>query len=347
METNPRSREGIAYEVLTEFSQVVSISSDWDSLLERSRCNRAFSCSTWYMATRELYPSLKPVVLVARYNRAVAGIMPLVVDAAGESAGFHGSWSGDPDIIAEDDDIDVIVGLLRLATSDQGYFDKLLLKRIRRDSNCFRALKLLRLSGNIEGALSQEKSEVCSYADLSRGYDEYMRTRSKNFRHNLSRVRNKAHRHGVVVRELAPTDFDAERIPGAFMRVHSGRFGEGTVLGRSTSFLNELFPYLFTEGRIRAFALLHGEQILGMHLSAVGKNSLAGWNAGFLPEAAALSPGRLLLDEAIRQACIQGFEEYDFREGEEKYKEEWRTDVREIVQLEFTTRRRERAGGSQ
>ena len=69
----------------------------------------------------------------------------------------------------------------------------------------------------------------------------------------------------------------------------------------------------------------------------VGRNSLVGWNAGFLPELAGLSPGRLLLDEAIRQACSEGLAEVDFFLDEEKYKADWKTDVRKVGQLRFMT----------
>ena len=70
----------IDYQTLTELSEINSIASEWDALLERCRCNRAFSCSKWFLTTPELFPELSPLVLVARRDGAIAGVMPLMLD---------------------------------------------------------------------------------------------------------------------------------------------------------------------------------------------------------------------------------------------------------------------------
>src|SRR6185503_3661789 len=54
------------YSVLTDLCAIAALSAEWDELLARSRCNRAFSCSKWYLATPYLLPHLEPLVLVAR-----------------------------------------------------------------------------------------------------------------------------------------------------------------------------------------------------------------------------------------------------------------------------------------
>src|SRR3954467_3962068 len=100
------------YTILRDIQDIVSISMEWDGLLARSRCNRAFSCSKWYLATPYLLPHLEPLVLVARRCGRIAAILPLWLDIHKKQAGFPDDYSDHLDIIAADEDTDVSVGLL-------------------------------------------------------------------------------------------------------------------------------------------------------------------------------------------------------------------------------------------
>jgi len=90
---------------LTERREIAAISSEWDALLARSRCNRAYSCSKWYLATPDLLPELHPLVLIAWREGVLAGIMPLWLDVGRKEAGFPNDYSDHLDIIAPDDKI--------------------------------------------------------------------------------------------------------------------------------------------------------------------------------------------------------------------------------------------------
>jgi CelD/BcsL family acetyltransferase involved in cellulose biosynthesis len=282
---------------------------------------------------------MRPLVLIARRDRALAGVMPLVIDDSGRKAGFPRNWCDYQDIISYDGDTEVSAGLLDLAISGTGDYDRLSLKRIRRDSNCFQAALSLKPGLDDEDLFLPERMVEYTYVDLARGFDVYRKKiLSKKFRHNLRTIRNNAQRRGIAVRELGPDDLDPEKIAEVFLSLHLSRFGAHTALRASVSFLHKLFPPLFAEMRMRVFALLNGARIIGMHVAMVGKDSLFGWNGGFLPEAAGLSPGSLVLEEAIRQACLSGFKEYDFGWGDQEYKAQWTTNAREVGELEFATR---------
>jgi CelD/BcsL family acetyltransferase involved in cellulose biosynthesis len=342
MTSRERCPDPVHYDVLTDYCEVASISPDWDALLERSHCSRAFSCSKWFLATADLLPALQPLVLVAWRGRDLAGVLPLAVDANGNKAGFPDDWSSYCDMIVEHEDIDVAAGLLNLAFSGTGQYEKLILNRIRFDSNCLRAAQVLEADRLAEQLFVRGKPEMYAYVDLRRGYEEYIRTRTSNFRHNLNRIRNKARRAGVVARELKPGDVGPEQLMEGFLSVHLGRLGERSVLKgfRLTgSYLHNLFPSLFAEERMRVFALFKAQSIVGMMLCMVGNCSLFGWNGGFLPEVSALSPGSLVLDEVIRQACIEGLNEYDLGENDYQYKARWSTDLLEVTSLRSSAAR--------
>jgi len=330
-------RASITYEVLREASAVTTVSAEWDSLLAQSPCNRVFSSSKWFLAWCHTVSTFSPYVIVARRGGAVAGVLPLVV-TPDQQAEFPGKLSDYNDIIAGQDDLPILTGLLAHAIAAQDY-ERLVLKCIRADSNCLRALRSLYPAGEIE-PFRYTRTEVCPHIQLPASYDEYLATRSGVFREGLMRVRRKAEKNNVVVREVTPETFSPDRLPQAYLSLHLSRFGDRSWAKPALyPFVEEAFPALFAERRMRVFALFEEEKMIAMHLCMVGPDSLCYWSSGFLPEAADWSPGRLLFDFQLRQCCATGVREYDLLRGEEAYKAKWATGVRDIGQFEFLLNR--------
>jgi CelD/BcsL family acetyltransferase involved in cellulose biosynthesis len=329
------SRSSLTYEALTGVSEIKSLAAEWDELLERSACNRAFSSPAWYEAALRLAWPASAHVIVARRGGALAGVLPLVLTAGGV-AEFPGDLSDYNDIVAEADDADAHTGLLDFALGGARAYERLALKCLRRDSNCLRALRLLMPGADPERLLTGERVP-CPYARLAGGYDAYLASRGRKFRSNIRRARRRAEAGGVGVRELRPEGFPPGSLPEAFLSLHLGRFAAGSLFNSAApqSFVRSALPILFEQRRVRAFALFERDKMIGIHLSMVGARSLCSWNAGFLPGAEPWSPGKLLFDEQIRIACGEGLEEFDLLRGGEAYKDEWATDVREICQIEL------------
>jgi CelD/BcsL family acetyltransferase involved in cellulose biosynthesis len=105
------------FQVLRELSDVATLAPEWDSLLERSPCNRAFSSSRWFIATCRHNPSLQPNVVIARRGKALAGILPLVLTNEAQVAAFPNYLSDYSDAIAPANDPVVVAGLLTYACS--------------------------------------------------------------------------------------------------------------------------------------------------------------------------------------------------------------------------------------
>lgn len=330
-------RAGLVCETLTEPSEIEALASEWDELLERSPCNRAFSSFAWYAAALRLAESASPYVVVARRGGVLAGVLPLALAVDGVAA-FPGELSDYNDIVAEAGDSDAHVALLehaRVRARDGG---RVTLKCLRRDSNCLRALRRMMAGADTEPLLKGRRVP-CPYARLAGGYDAYLASRRLKVRSNIRRSRRRAEAGGVRVRELHPEGFPPGSLPEAFLSLHLSRFAARSLFNSAAhqSFVQAALPGLFERGRVRAFALFELDRMLGVHLSMKGARSLCSWNAGFLPEAEPWSPGKLLFDEQIRIACGEGLEEFDLLRGGEPYKEEWATDVREICQLELPT----------
>ena len=322
-----------SYEVLTEFSAVKLIASEWNTLLAQSSCNLAFSSAQWFIANCRLNPNVEPRVLIARRDDALVGILPLV--GKGTVATFPDDESDYNDMITARDDTATMTGLLDHALSAAAGYRQLILPRLRDDSNCMRATQILKPYADLGKPYSGDST--CPYIRLVSSYQEYLSTRSRSFRTSLLQAHNSSARQNVQVSELEPESFSSERLPGIFLSLHLSRFAQETSLSSSIaqSFVREVFPSLFAERRLRAFALYEADSIIAINVCMVGANSLCLWNGGFTRAAERWSPGKLLISAGIRRAIALNLAEYDFLRGAETYKSRWANDARDIGQLEF------------
>ena len=92
----------LTIEVLTQPSEVASISAEWELLLASSPCNQVFSSANWFLAACSANPAVTPHVLVARRGSTIVGIAPLVL-TGDKQAEFATDLSDYNDIIGGED----------------------------------------------------------------------------------------------------------------------------------------------------------------------------------------------------------------------------------------------------
>jgi CelD/BcsL family acetyltransferase involved in cellulose biosynthesis len=325
----------IVYRVLTRISEVEAIAPQWDEALKRSACNRAFSSAKWYLAACRHDPAVSPYVIIAQRGTRLAGILPLALVDVGEMAAFPTGLADYNDIVAAPDELNVQVGLLQYAFSQARGYRRLRLDDVRHDSNCARALRLIKRTHAMHQV--SQTDVVCPYIQLSRSYAEYLKTREERFTKRLRYAQRRAERNDLTVKELQPETFPPDQLPEVFLSLHRNRYRAAScfVPEAAQSFVREIFPLLFNERSLRAFALFEGKRIIGINICMVGIKSLCYWNGGFLTAASASSPGKLLIDAGVRQAFAMQFDEYDFLRGAEDYKSDWANSTRYISRIEF------------
>lgn len=283
---------------------------------------------------------LSPYTITARRGSTLVGVFPLAFRETGKEAIFPSRFSDYNDIIASEDDLSVPVGLLTYAISYPKIYEAVSLRCIRQDSLCVRASQLINPAyGDQQFSITKG---VCPYIRLTSSFEDYLENRGRRFRKGLRHALREAERDNIIARELDPQTFPPSRVAEALLEFNLGRFGVKSCFAREEAqqFVRSLLPDLFTERRMRAFALFEGEKMVGIDVCMVGPNSMCVWNGGFLDEARHLSPGKLLFAAQIKQAFALGLAEYDFLRGDEAYKASWATDIRNFARLEFTVGKR-------
>lgn len=325
----PANNEGVVtYREYSEFSQVEAFSGQWDTLLESTTCNQAYSSAVWLLSWCKADSSFSPCVISAWRGAQLVGVLPLVDVAGTGRAEFPPSDYND--IITRPGDNCVVEGMLDYAL---GMGRTLVLKNLRLDSNCYRAIAESRPDLIEKFQIDHE----CFYISLAGSYDEYLASRSKGLRDDVRRHERKARQDGLAVIALSPEGFSPELLPELFLSLHLARLRGESSFNRPErqAFVMAVLPELFRKGRIRPFVLTAGEKVVAIDICWAGPRGLCTWNGGFLPEAEKYSPGTLILAEQLRQSFALGMEEFDWLRGSEPYKARWATGARSTGRFDF------------
>jgi hypothetical protein len=95
----------------------------------------------------------------------------------------------------------------------------------------------------------------------------------------------------------------------------------------------QLFRELHRRGVVVVNSLSAGSTLLAVHLGAVTDGRFAWWVPTYDPALSKYSPGRLLLEDTLRESHARGHLEFDFLLGDEAYKYHYATDVRVVGAL--------------
>lgn len=331
------STNRVEYATYSGFSEVAVISSEWDRLLDASTCNRAFGCAEWYAASCRAADAMNPWVVAAFRSGELAAILPLAIDPEEGVARFPHFISDYNDVVAYDDDSALVANLLDYAVSAT-VCKRIVLSRVRPDSNCIRALPFLKARQRLQCDLREIDWHY--RITLPSSFDDYLASRSKAFRTNVKQAMSRMEAAELTVRELLPSDLDPAELPEVFAYMACARQTEKSFFMRSEArhFIEEALPAVFRRRGLIVFAVFQGERAVGLYIHMVAAEGLGAWNGGFLPEAGRWSPGTLLLAHGIKRAIDMRLPEYDFLEGKEPYKKHWADDRYAICEIDLVSK---------
>lgn len=142
----------------------------------------------------------------------------------------------------------------------------------------------------------------------------------------LRMTRHRVARQGGLVVEAGPAE--AAEFLGDLVRLHGLRWetrDEPGVLADPAVLLfhGMALPRLLRAGLARATRLLVGERCVGAYYGLRDGHAAYGYLGGFDPDFAPISPGALLLGDAIDATCAADLGRFDFLRGREPYKYAW------------------------
>jgi CelD/BcsL family acetyltransferase involved in cellulose biosynthesis len=180
--------------------------------------------------------------------------------------------------------------------------------------------------------VSHEASPVLRFEQHD--WDEYLRTRSSNFRSTLRRNERKlADRASFRLADVTTLEADFD----ALLALHSERWGNATTaFNRHEAFHREFVRIAFERGWARLWTLeIDGERAAvwyGFRFAAVESYYQAGRAARYEK----VSAGLALLAHTVRAAQADGMDEYRFLRGDEPFKKRFTDDDPGLVTIART-----------
>ena len=251
-----------------------------------------------------------------------------------------------------------IVGTGPVPTRGMGLADKadLLVRREQRDAGPQLVSGLLALHDRVDvldlkgidsdsgvGSWLGESTHTIArsrspYLSLSGSWDDYLRSRSGNFRKHLKKYRRLLEQAGDVVTARLESGGDAAAWMTDLFAVNesSWKAERGTNLFRSPAiraFFAEAVPEMASLGRVDLQMLRIDGKPAVYELCFDFGGRLFSYNGAYRSDLDRGSPGTALTATVIESACLRGRTEYDMLRGEEGYKLRWSETARSELQL--------------
>lgn len=156
-----------------------------------------------------------------------------------------------------------------------------------------------------------------------RTWEEWLASKSKNFRVQVRRRRRNLDKRGAIVR-MARTVEEADRDLRELVRLHYGRWDErggSSALDHGIeAMLAEAARALVGPERLRLWTIeLEGKAIACLLCLSAGGETVA-WNGGFDSSASELRPGFVAMSAAIEDSFARGERRFDLGGGAQPYK---------------------------
>lgn len=332
-----RRLPGGTAEVVTDCEQLAELVPAWERLAEQ--LGNVFVSPAWYFTWLQHYGAVaRPFATVLRHDDgSLHSLLPFVLSRGRRHATvtFAGANLGDYfQPVAPPGDTEVAAAGAALALSRRRReWSAVVLHNVAVDARWVTALRRGGRDGLVEVTHPPEALPYLTFDGMS--WDDYLATRSRNLRGQVSRkLRRLADEHAVSFR-LAADPARLEQDMAAFFAFHDSRWdergGSSMQSTRARAFHVDFARAALAAGRLRLWFLDVDDAPVAAWYGWSYGNRYAYYLAGFDPAWSRFSVGLLLLAHTIRAAAEEGALEYDMLRGDEGYKDRFATGRRYAV----------------
>jgi len=327
----------ISFTVITKIKDFYNSRKEWNFLLEKSEITSPFLTWEWMYSWWEnyhtQYKDWKLNILFFFDGEYIIGILPLYVSINSlgllkyKRVGFLG------DRIESSDYLDIIT-----TKEYYSYFYEYLPTILKKE---FSFADLIHLTGVLENSIVgqifrdnemspvlQQKYRICPYITLPATYKQYLSKLSKKFRYNINRSMK-------IFQELSNSHFDEikkpEDIPQAIevifdlhhIRAKQKKINTMFIKEKRYNFHKKCAKRLAENNHVKIFfAYIEDTPIATLYCFEF-KDTLFYFQGGFNPQWNRISPGGLIIANAIRYSIAKSLKYFDFMRGDEAYKFKW------------------------
>jgi CelD/BcsL family acetyltransferase involved in cellulose biosynthesis len=331
-------------EIIDNPDRLRELESDWRALAE-GRGN-VFITPEWLFAWRRHYGSgAKLAVAAVRRRDALVGVVPLARARVrrGGTLRFCGANLADHlHPVAQDEHADAEVAAAAGARlgGPASAWTAIVLDNVDVGAEWVRAMTSASPS---VASLTTSRQSVLPYVALPGAWEEYLVSRSRNFRSEIGRKLRRLEREHEVRFRLSTDPSELAGDLDTFFRLHDARWdprgGSSSRSERARAFHTDFSGAALRRGWLRLWVMeIDGEPVASWYGWRLGER-YSYYLAGFSPRWADASVGLLLLAHTVRSAIEEGASEYDMLLGEEPYKRRFATAERSVETVVITPAR--------
>ncbi|WP_176556382.1 GNAT family N-acetyltransferase [Rubellimicrobium rubrum] len=288
---------------------------EWDALWRRCPSATPFQSPAWLLSWARHFAPHRCGAALLRAEGRLVGIVPVFCwQGALLLAGTGPSDRGDA-LIEPGYEAEAPLLLSALPDAAPENFERIDLQQLATDS------PLLAAENPTEWTDERMAGDACLIAPLEgeNGLGAASGRQRSHWRHALRQLARLGGSVGLVAPEEVGTAIED------LLRLNALRWGAKGVLADPLmgAFLREAGPALARAGLLRLHEVRLGAERIAVLMVLAGPWAHHGYNGGFDPAHAKLSPSAMLVGLAMSQADREGVTQFDFLRGHESYKGVW------------------------
>lgn len=325
--------------VIGDLAGLRDLRNEWDEILSLSSYTNPFLSFAWVESWLRSFSNEyeRPVVLYLHDSSRYRGFLPLILHktrSAGvpirslELAGSHEAVYKGP-IAVGDQEAFARQAIRFLLTEVEGW-DTLVLDSVA-DPEWLSCFTHASEAESIRFRRHPLRTAPCMA--LPGDYETLRQRAKKSLRHNLKRRQNNAARRGVVIERISGDAVRPDHIYEAReverrswkKKVGVGIFLDDAHLNLHLGLLKSEKPFALD----LLFLRIDGAAV-AFQYGFTQRNSYYAYNTSYDEEFQSLSPGLLMTNSLLTELIPAGVGVFDFLVGDDSYKKDWTSDVRDI-----------------
>jgi CelD/BcsL family acetyltransferase involved in cellulose biosynthesis len=327
----------IEIEIIDSLSRLQSLRAVWNPLLGKSWGQSVFLTWEWVEAWWETYHAgFELLVLAARHDNEVRGIVPLVVRKQTRRLEFLGQNRAYGEyldfLVPQGLEASTVPAMCKaiMELGGLGRWSNIHLATVLADSpNLNFILTELRNAG---ADLRQSPPRVCPFVQLPPTWEDYLALKGSGFSRRIRYNEGRLAQLGTVTVESPSNEQEVDEFFDDLVDLHNRRWGT-EMDPQFSGFHRQIARTFFGLDQLLLVRLRVGSTIVAAKYDFVFDNKIWGYQGGWLPEFQDREVGNVLMARILKQAIQDGRREYDFLEGEAWYKSRWSTSQRTAFDL--------------
>lgn len=332
--TQAIARTEFQVEVVSDIDRFKSLASDWDDLVNRCRVDRVFLSHAWFRTWWESFGGANQLhVVTVRSGGHLVAAAPLMRTRAllygirlDAIQAIYNPHTPRYDLIVGDNRDPVLYRLIWRELAENGGSEAVILTQVPSSSA---TLPILEDLAEHDGWLTgQWHAPPSPFISLNNDYEAFFTSLTNSSRYNLRKRYERLQKRGPVDVEVItePQAVQEAMTDGLRIEASAWKGLQGTAIA-SDPVVREFYIRLAEReartGRLQLTFLRVGGKRIAFSYLLRSERRLYAVKIGYDRDYRTYSPGNMLLNLVVKDACMKDVEEYDFLGSDDEWKFEW------------------------